>query len=491
MSQKTTHRLFAYEGYRLTHRKGSDKLYIQWYDARTARTRRKSTGTESLEIARDRLIAFVQTEKRKRSPDYKPEPHEVPIWEVLSYYLERKIRLEGHCEGQVRVAYKFFDLFFQEFQVNYVSDLNWEVMEEYPAFRNEASRKVKAKRWQSYAKYAHLPLETIEAQIPDLSPTTYRRDLGILTAALNLSKDHQRIATVPKIPKPKHFERRERWLRPEEFEALYAAADTQRLKDFIILAIYTLQRPGFCFSLHRSQVDINSRLIYPYKRGERETAKGRNPIRIPVSAVGPLQKMMERSQSGYLIEYEGQPIQTDLRKALMLAAERAGLHDDNTPSLEKVVPYTLRHTGATWLAQQGVDLWEIAGMLGHKSITMVQRVYAKHHPDYHQKGVAALDKIAGTVIERASFVPEGDFDALKADFLIPFNPMVSVDLRGGAAERNRTSDLTLTKESVSFNYKDLSYLQSYYITLDSLAFSSVTCQLRASDTSEPELKLFL
>ena len=66
--------------------------------------------------------------------------------------------------------------------------------------------------------------------------------------------------------------------------------------------------------------------------------------------------------------------------------------------IEDATPYTLRHTAATWMAQRGVPMWEIAGLMGHTSTRMVERVYAKHHPDHMQKATRALDGHSGFLI---------------------------------------------------------------------------------------------
>jgi integrase len=41
----------------------------------------------------------------------------------------------------------------------------------------------------------------------------------------------------------------------------------------------------------------------------------------------------------------------------------------------------MRHTAGTWLAQAGVDLWTIAGWLGH-SQQKTTELYAHHHPSF-------------------------------------------------------------------------------------------------------------
>ena len=55
----------------------------------------------------------------------------------------------------------------------------------------------------------------------------------------------------------------------------------------------------------------------------------------------------------------------------------------------KIIPYSLRHTYASWLAQKGVDLYKIAALLGHSTIEVTKR-YAHLSPDNLR---AAVDQI--------------------------------------------------------------------------------------------------
>src|SRR5262249_16414891 len=57
---------------------------------------------------------------------------------------------------------------------------------------------------------------------------------------------------------------------------------------------------------------------------------------------------------------------------------------------KRATPNTLRHTAGTWMAQAGVDLWKVAGWLGH-SIERTTELYAHHHPNYLEEGSAALE----------------------------------------------------------------------------------------------------
>jgi integrase len=70
------------------------------------------------------------------------------------------------------------------------------------------------------------------------------------------------------------------------------------------------------------------------------------------------------------------PIET-----LRAACRRAGLSG--------VTPHVLRHTCATWLMQQGVQLWEAAGFLG-MTLETLERVYGHHHPEFMGSAARAL-----------------------------------------------------------------------------------------------------
>lgn len=52
-------------------------------------------------------------------------------------------------------------------------------------------------------------------------------------------------------------------------------------------------------------------------------------------------------------------------------------------------PHTLRHTAATWMMQNGVNLWTAAGFLG-MSVEILQRVYGHHHPDYLKEATQGI-----------------------------------------------------------------------------------------------------
>lgn len=57
-----------------------------------------------------------------------------------------------------------------------------------------------------------------------------------------------------------------------------------------------------------------------------------------------------------------------------------------------VTPHILRHTAATWMMQEGVDLWEASGFLG-MSVKVLEEVYGHHHPNFQKGMITAFQKV--------------------------------------------------------------------------------------------------
>jgi site-specific recombinase XerD len=57
---------------------------------------------------------------------------------------------------------------------------------------------------------------------------------------------------------------------------------------------------------------------------------------------------------------------------------------------QRVVFHTLRHTYASWLVMEGVDLYRVKELLGHKDLTMTQR-YSHLAPDSLRGAVNILE----------------------------------------------------------------------------------------------------
>lgn len=213
---------------------------------------------------------------------------------------------------------------------------------------------------------------------------TIARELSVLNAAINHAVKNKRLAKTdqPFIELPPHSPPRDRWLTGEEADRLLAAAravvDPHAAKDklprvfrFVVLALGTAGRRGALLELRRSQVDLENRIIYLNPTGRAQTKKRRAKVPISDDLLPVIERILSEipdEPEAFLLDHSG-----SIRRAFDNAVERAGLAG--------VTPHVLRHTKATWMAQDGVSMFDIAGVLGD-TIATVTKTYAHHSPDY-------------------------------------------------------------------------------------------------------------
>lgn len=211
-----------------------------------------------------------------------------------------------------------------------------------------------------------------------VSAGTIIRDIGVLRAALAWGVQHQWIPTVPKIsspvstPQPRH-----RWITKDEARRLIAACRESHVRVFVTLGLMTCARSGAILEARWGQVDWERKTL-DYGRGHGNKRRSQVPLNIEALAL--LRAAKAISCSDYIVEYRGRKVDS-VKNGFAAACRRAGLMD--------VSPHILRHSGATWMANDGVPLREIARVLGD-SEAVVERTYAKHAPEYLTNAVSAL-----------------------------------------------------------------------------------------------------
>lgn len=209
---------------------------------------------------------------------------------------------------------------------------------------------------------------------------TLRKRLSTLRAALNWAARNEIIDKAPFVWLPPAPPPRDRRLTREEFERLdEASRKTHHLRVWLWLARYTAGRAGALLSLKWDQVDFQRRLI---NLGGSGRQKHRAWVPMHPDLAFALIIAREASETDHVVEFGGKPV-ASIRKAFRRAAGKAGLGDD-------VTPHVLRHTAASWMAEAGVPMSEIAAVLGHRDSRTTERVYAKLSPSYLQKAVKAL-----------------------------------------------------------------------------------------------------
>ena len=250
-----------------------------------------------------------------------------------------------------------------------------------------------------------LNFETQEAYLDHridagVKASTVDRELSVLRAALyHFSEQYpHHLPVVPKIYSPEREDNsRKRWLTPEELAALLNATKSPHIRLFILLGITTGARPDAILDLKWDAIDFNAKRIHLNPNGRAQTSKHRPVMPLQDVLWTELRQAWEnevalaqvsrsrtkgRPTSGYVVSYGGYPL-ASIKKAFARTVAIAGLGRD-------VVPYTLRHTAASWLAQAGVPLVEISAFLGHSDTRMVERHYVHLHPDYKEKASKAI-----------------------------------------------------------------------------------------------------
>jgi integrase len=91
------------------------------------------------------------------------------------------------------------------------------------------------------------------------------------------------------------------------------------------------------------------------------TNKRQPPVKLPANVPARLRVWSQLPRKGgtlpaYVVEWKGKPV-ASVKTAFATAVRLVGLEED-------AWPHVLRHTAATWLMRQDVNLWEAAGYLG-------------------------------------------------------------------------------------------------------------------------------
>jgi integrase len=229
--------------------------------------------------------------------------------------------------------------------------------------------------------------EYIDKRAESVKPGTVCKEMSVLKHCLKLAVEWGELnqnpaagARLPQLPAGKT-----RYLTPGELKAALESAP-EWLRAPMAFAACTGVRRGEMLSLRWMDVDLKNRRLYL-----RETKNGALRILpIPESALTVLRSLPEGKS--------GDPVFAGVDPAFLSVYtkrvfKRLGILDASF--------HTLRHTAASWMVQQGVDLYAVGQILGHKTPRMTQR-YAHLSPEYMAGAVGKLDGIMGGLLPASS-----------------------------------------------------------------------------------------
>ena len=244
--------------------------------------------------------------------------------------------------------------------------------------------------------FGHLQLSQFTTQVVEeyqtkrlsqgYAPATVNRELAILKHMIHKAVqwdliDDDVLKRVRKVKQLKENNRRLRYLTREEADRLiaacYKAPKCSHLAPIIITALHTGMRRGEILKLKWEDIDFKNGFIFV------KDSKNYEGRAIPLSKT--LQQVLQglpRHISGYVFcDKNGKPY-NEIKKSFNRALKYAGIRDFHF--------HDLRHTFASWLVMEGVDLATVKELLGHKSINMTMR-YAHLAPSHKEKAIKVLD----------------------------------------------------------------------------------------------------
>lgn len=223
-----------------------------------------------------------------------------------------------------------------------------------------------------YLSLLHVELGKVNSQavanlvnsMRDYSPSTINCALRTLRRVLNCAVEWGFIEKAPKFSLVKGENTRIRVLTEEE-QRKYLEHCPQPWKDCATIMLGTGLRPGEIFSLAWDDILLRDNFGMIQVRKGKSTAARRTLPMLP-----DVLKVFKRRAKNHgtwvfpATTKSGHANSDSVRRQHLRALKDSGLD---------FPPYTLRHTALTHLGVEGVDVYTLAAIAGHSSITMTQR----------------------------------------------------------------------------------------------------------------------
>lgn len=225
------------------------------------------------------------------------------------------------------------------------------------------------------------------------SPSTARRELGVLRAALGKAHRSRMLAATPAVWLPSKGKAKPDWLSRDEFArllmALWRQKRSRHAARLALCQFYSGSRPRTVArtTWERREsgpwLDLDRGIWWRSGSDEHETVKARRPHGIPPRLAAHLRRWKRLHGGVYIAEskaHPGVPVM-DIGKALEGAAKRAGV--------KRITPHTLKHTAITLFIQSGGTA-EDASDYFSTSIETIQSNYWHHSPEHQKRAVAQI-----------------------------------------------------------------------------------------------------
>ena len=219
-------------------------------------------------------------------------------------------------------------------------------------------------------------LEKVKKRMKDAgrSPRSMQYALAVVRQVFNhaikngvFQGDHP----VRFVKKPKVDNKRMRFLTPSEAEILLANLKSRsgQLYEMACLALHCGLRAGEIFSLTWGCIDLDagSILLVDTKGGKNRTVYMTDLVKqiLKGKTTGKPTDLVYTDRKGNKVK--------EISNAFGRAVNDLSLNEGIEDPRMKVIFHTLRHTYASWLVQNGVDLYTVKELMGHSTLAMTER----------------------------------------------------------------------------------------------------------------------
>ncbi len=219
------------------------------------------------------------------------------------------------------------------------------------------------------------------------STATCNRYISILKASMTKAYEwelisEKKLKSIRKVKPLKGENKRLRYLNSEEIQRLLDACD-KHLYPIVFIALHTGMRKGEILNLKWDMIDLKNDLILLDKTKNCERRE--IPINKALKQVLLQLHAQRRLDTDYVfVNPDTGKNYTYIKRSFATACRKAGIKDFHF--------HDLRHTYASQLVMNGVDLKTVQELLGHKSLTMTLR-YAHLSQAHKREAVKVLEKL--------------------------------------------------------------------------------------------------
>lgn len=230
-------------------------------------------------------------------------------------------------------------------------------------------------------------------QRSEIRRATIYHELNILRTGMNWAFKNGLI-TKFSVWLPRRAEPRSTRMTFEQLIRLLEECKLPHLRLFVIIAISTGARKSAILELEWERVDMEKRQIdFRVDRDQDDILnsggkKGRSTVDMGEMAFQALALALRWRTCRHVIEYNGRPVK-DVHTGLKAAMKRAGVDGMFFGA------HAIRHSVATLMADQGVDLRRIQKLLGHEDFSTTDKIYAGHSRGYLSDAVKVVDRAFG------------------------------------------------------------------------------------------------